>query len=48
MGACGSSQGGGPGGVAPRWVWWGTPDLGILPFGAFVCDGAITGWVGHG
>ena len=50
MGAYGTSQGGGAwGGAAPpqpRGGLGGTPQLGNLPLRAFVCDGAITGWLG--
>ena len=42
MGAYGTSQGGGPGGVG------GTPHLDYLPLRALVCDGVITGWLGYG
>ena len=32
----------------PRVSLGGTPHLGNLPLGALVCDGVVTGWLGHG
>ena len=50
MGAYGTSQGGGAwrGGLAGGLGGGGYPIYVLLPLGALVCYGAITGWLGHG
>ena len=45
------AKAGGPGGARPPSLGRGVggyPHLGNLPLGALVCDGAVTGWLGHG